>query len=393
MEKERRERLEKLGFTDEVEKELDKDTLKLMALSKFKYKDLDKEKEKIYNKYKDYYNSYRNKNKNFNEYLNGIRYEYRKYNEEYRNLDELINIVKSDDSDLDKTFKLYEKVDSSYALFNRYKHLIVPNINTDKIQDFIDVYQFYVDKEEKGYVSNVRYVNSIKLHLERYESSKELVEGIINRGKKVSIREYRRENDIYSRELQIALKTLKIIDMNLYNKYKEELEKDKLELIRLKERGKQMTAILCNHFRKIVEYINTGTMDDKPFDILEFFKIVPFKKEKEFYTALRNFTSKVLKKEEYLTIMKFLNDNGINVKNKSKIVQLDIKALYNPNNKNIINGREITKEDNDIILEWMKRNKYPIYNITYKAARAKYVNGEFTKEDLIKESNEKKLKL
>ena len=390
-----KERKVRLGFTEEVEDMFDKDTLRLMSLSKFKYKDLDKEQEKILNKYETYYNSFKRKNNSFKEYINN---EFRVYScydtyKDFRNLDEIIDVVKSDESDIDKTFKLCDKINSSYALFDNYKYLIVPNINTDKIQDFIDTYQFYVDKEEKGYVANVHYINSIKFHLDKYESAKELVEGIINRGKKTTIKEYRKENNIYSIELQSALKTLKIINMNLYKEYQTEELKEKLELVRLKELKKNMYKVLLIHFSNIVEYIDTGKIDDKPFDILEFFKIVPFKKEEQFYNTLRTFTSKNLPKDDYYTIMKFLKDNGINIYSKSKIVPLDTKALYNPNNKNIINGREITKEDNEVILKWMKQNEYPIYNITFKAARMKYVNGEFTKDDILEEKQEKMLKL
>ena len=53
----------------------------------------------------------------------------------------------------------------------------------------------------------------------------------------------------------------------------------------------------------------------------------------------------------------------------------DIESLYET--RTIVNGVEVTNEDKDIIIDYLRVNNIPVINRTYICTRKKYLDGNF----------------
>ena len=140
--------------------------------------------------------------------------------------------------------------------------------------------------------------------------------------------------------------------------------------------------------------IKTGILPDgTPFDLLEFLKRVPFKHSKNFLVTIIEFMEKNTS-QEYNIMISYISKNKLN--SPDAFTPLNIKSLYKI--KTSVYGVDITNEDNDIIIDYLKVNNIPVINKAYLFARNKYLSGEISaetvktqKEQLCKKMSKKKV--
>ena len=77
--------------------------------------------------------------------------------------------------------------------------------------------------------------------------------------------------------------------------------------------------------------------------------------------------------DDYSTIFRYLHVNKLSAK--KDFLPLDIESLYET--RTIVNGVEVTNEDKDIIIDYLRVNNIPVINRTYICARKKYLDGNF----------------
>ena len=114
--------------------------------------------------------------------------------------------------------------------------------------------------------------------------------------------------------------------------------------------------------------------------------MVPFKDSDKFINTLITFIRNENPKD-FNTIWNYMTKNRLNSKDAFK--KININKLNDPNTKTIINNVKITKEINEIIINYMKINNIPLVNKAYYIVRKKYLNGEINLEELNKKSNNK----
>ena len=111
------------------------------------------------------------------------------------------------------------------------------------------------------------------------------------------------------------------------------------------------------------------------FDLLEFIKKVPFKKEDSFVDGLIRFMNNTELKESKI-ILSYVFKNGLH--NKKALAPINKKQIYE--NRHFINGVQITNDINDIVIDYLTVNQIPVVNKTYDIAVKMYLNGEINKE-------------
>lgn len=181
-------------------------------------------------------------------------------------------------------------------------------------------------------------------------------------------------------------KVVEELDVDLYKKY-EIVHKENIirKYIEYKE-----------NLENIIIGIKTGKLiDGKNFDLVSFWKNIPFtdskvavEEFKDFKTIeedlelrapgylqkIRNFV-KITIPKELPTLNKFIVENKISV----NIRKVDLEKLNSY--RSIVNGREITKDDNNKIINYMINNNIPLIESAYVAVRNKYLNNELNLEE------------
>lgn len=73
-----------------------------------------------------------------------------------------------------------------------------------------------------------------------------------------------------------------------------------------------------------------------------------------------------------------MSDNKINDRSVYNIAKEEtIREI-----KTTINGSLVTDEDNDIILEYMRQNNYPLYPSVVRLVRKEYLDGNISEKDI-----------
>ena len=150
-----------------------------------------------------------------------------------------------------------------------------------------------------------------------------------------------------------------------------------------KKRKQSYTAIISN-IQKMIIYINKDYSKMKPemvqylqqedFSLLDLFSITTLVPD-ELYKIVKE--SKYLTEEEKKIFSKFLLESGIVnfVDGKKRIRNYYISTNDIYNDKNIIKGHEVTKEEKQAILQFLESKNIPLYNRIYMNALRRYLDG------------------
>ena len=289
-------------------------------------------------------------------------------------INEVALILNSNDNDYNKAEKLFGLFDSAesfrrtYSLFIKYgkddSRLIFAR---SALNEFELLLAKFRELEQKGIIQNIKYLISIKDYLENYKYAKFVITSFISSPNSYKESEFLEELGINKDIFVYCTKLIQELDIDLYSKYLEKQEaNNKMRYI------KNIETI-----SDLAKGIKTGVLSDgTPFDLLEFIKRVPFK-----YAYFVNAIDDFMKRnnpQEYEVVMSYIYNNKLY--STSAFLPLNLKNIYET--RTIIDGTLITKEVNNIIIEYLKLKEVPLVNRTYLIARSKYLKGEITQETI-----------
>lgn len=288
---------------------------------------------------------------------------------------EIVNSNIKDYQKADKLYNLYpsaEQFRKSYSLFIRNgKKDDRLNFAREAIDNFDVIYNKYMEYESNGIFDNIRYFYNVKSFIENYEYAKFAINHYINFSNSYKTKEFLALLGIDEETFNFCVRTVEELDVDLYNMYLECKEQNnKIRCF------KNLTTI-----SNLATGIRTGVLvDGTKFDLLEFIKRVPFKNSHNFYYVINNF---MLRNNfsDCQIILNYIYNNQLHLPNVFK--PLNVSSLYNI--KTIINGKELTREDIDIIVEYMNQNNIPLIRKTYGIIRKMYLNDEIN-VDTVKEN-------
>ena len=179
------------------------------------------------------------------------------------------------------------------------------------------------------------------------------------------------------------------LDKELYQKYIEKKEYDD------KTRNEKYAATIID----VANGIKTGVLaDGTKFDILEFFKRIPFSPGNNFVSKLlwfgKNYLPSDVSESVADTIRYYIIQQGMNRQSYYRPVRIEyfkrVKTqlrVQDELDEEKVHIVEMTDEDYEIIFEYLRINNIPPINVTYKMVRDKYLNGEITKETVDQMNN------
>lgn len=292
------------------------------------------------------------------------------------NLKHIIIILESDMKNYDKILEMSriystpERFRSTYQLI--YNHGQEDPMFKEYIGKFIDVYNFYLSCSNNGLLDNVKYIQSIEGYLSDYSQAEVVIRKYIEDIESYKTSEFILSLGINEDLLKRYVRTVENVNPVLYQEYLDKFEENKK--IRFFANKKTITDLSVA--------IKAGILENgEEFNLLEFLKRIPFLRNKNFSEKLIEFMKRNNTIEEYNIILKYMAQNKLFDKNLPNT--LNVERLYKE--KTIVNGREITKEDNDIILEYMKDNRYPMIRKVYILVRKEYLSGRI----IVKEKSKK----
>lgn len=371
--------------------EFDEDIITLMALAKFEYNDIEKKKKEFFDKYKEYYSTRGAKQRKEN---------YEKYekdaiittqgNRKYESaapvqLDQMIKIYESHLTDEQKIVLMHDLFLTPEDFFDRFKDLYPVFMDTERMKKFADVYAFISKKQNKFTYEKLEYMDSIKPMLEIYPQALEVMNDFINTNCG-SITEYITSKGITRTQFDHCLEALQILRPNLYM---EALEAKQAKQVEAERKQKEIYAANSAVIGKIIFDINQCNKNNENFDLLEFYKRIPFKSKEYFINEVIEFTKRAYPGYVHI-LVKYIYSNGLNAR--SRIVPIDFKSLGNPNNFVTVDNVVFNGELDLALVDYLREKGYPICNNTLRIARRKYVDGEL---DFDREQNKviKKVKV
>lgn len=170
--------------------------------------------------------------------------------------------------------------------------------------------------------------------------------------------------DIYGIEIKqfdLLIELAQEYDLDTYQEYKNLIDK---------QQNKRYLIIL-EKVKQIICYLKNGIESEKgvfrPFDIIDYYMITKL----DFNALLKIINSdNNLTKEEFILLKKFIAKNKNNIKNKSN----EITTILNPGSVKIIEGRIISQEEKELIVDFLKQNNIPSNSITFNIALKRYLN-------------------
>ena len=285
-------------------------------------------------------------------------------------INEMFSVVSSNDKEYSKADKLFNLCDSSKVLFNLYNTSLkseFEKMDNSSILDYktkyINILTLYKEYESKGIIADVRYFYLIQHYLETFKYCKFIISSYISLDEFCNFDKFLLDYGIDKDIFNYCVDNVKELDVDLYNLYiSKKVENDKLFVDYTKE-----------VMHDIYNGITTGQLlDETNFDLLEFMKRIPFYKNS---TAYFHFISRFLKENNVYgsdVIIDYMKCKHMNI---SKFYFLLTDNVLR-RTKTIVNGREVSSDDVDIIVKYLKCNNVPIVNSTYLVARDKYLNGE-----------------
>lgn len=357
-------------------------------------------------------NIYKNNEEQLAEKLKNIKAIIEIIDLDAKNYEKALHICKIYDSPekFRKAFGLIKKFGEKDPMFMEY----VPRIE--------EIYTILLDYQNKGIIDNVNYIIKMESYLNNFKYAKSIIEYYLSS-------EYKQDSVLFE-ELGIdqntfdfCIETIKNLDVNLINQFNE-------------KRKKQKYFANIYTFKNIAFGIRTGKLfDGTPFDLLEFWKLVPFKYSKgikkdfdefkalnpeiffrsdNFYGQIENFT-KATMPDESKTILGYMKHNRIysyryvsegQFRKLYSGISIIVNNIYgiptkidcpdeaikkiNDNQADTIVGRTtFTSDDANNVIEYMKLHKLPSLIEVFKLVQEKYVRGEINMTEELKKAQEK----
>jgi len=263
----------------------------------------------------------------------------------------------------------------------------------DKIK-LEELYKQIVMYDNNGMISNLKYIIKIEDIISNYDYAEYIINSYISMDNSYISNFFYHDMDIDDAIFNYCVKIIKVTNPVLYYKYEEK----KIENIKKRFNDR------VNSLKEIANGIKTGKLSDgSSFDILQFWKLVPFKyfhglqmelheynkyvdsrfplvPDSSFYRNIRNLINLTLP-EEKETILGYMNKNGtyrfsyisINEVIKEQKNTTSLKKVF-PNGDAI----EIDFDKDDIIqiFNYMNYHKLPHLAQVYSELRERYLNGE-----------------
>ena len=299
-------------------------------------------------------------------------------NDKIERLEVMYNTFQSDMSDDEKAeviFEFYSDVNSlkyDYSIIVKYgvtdKRLLKFRTILLKYYDILDSFVSFENNIKLK--NNALYRNSIKKHLEQtkyldnYLYAKYVVELFIN-DDSLSRNDFYQKLSIDNKTFNYCVGLIKFLDIKLYKEYEQTMLDNSLN----------RNNRIKNNINEIVNRIN----NDPTFNILEFYRLVPFKEyEYNFIPYLLSFVinNYGLGSLEHCTIINYIYQNGI-----TNTVYIS-EETYN-NKSLIINGTMITPYIVNIIFRYMKINDLPFISNVYDIVIRMYINNQIDVSNLI----------
>ena len=281
-------------------------------------------------------------------------------------------VVNSNESDFMKAYNLASLFKDAETLRASYsgmvRHIDHPNIQIARyaLNNFDKIYNKYLEYENNGLMEKTRYYLSTISYYQNYEYAKFVIEKYIEDEDSYKGYEFISELGLDKDAFVFCLKTIEELDPDLYKKFREK-----------RKYNKKVVCFKNVQTLKELSYgIQNGIMKDgTEFDLLEFIKRVPFKKEENFIESLYYFMNNT-NLHESKTILSYVYKNGL--QNKKALAPINKKQIYEC--RNFLNGVQITNDISDIVIDYLTVNQIPVVNKTYDIAVRKYLNGEINKE-------------
>ena len=329
-----------------------------------------------------------------------------------KNLENIIDILNSNLDDVQKAyeiFKIYGVLNSAKKFKMAYS--VIYKLGSNDVR-FINTIGYYpniceiLDKyDANGYFKVAYERNKLAPYYEYYDYAKEIVVDFIRSANSHDLSFFLEEEGINKETFDFCVKTIDKLDIDLAKQYEN-------------KKNSNSYSRFCNAVSgclDIVQGIKTGKfMDGTEFDILEFWKRVPFKENStskegfksyteinpeilfatSFFRRMDSFT-KVIMPACNPIIMDFFKENNITATTFFK--ELDVREKYGNRTRKFFkyetdaNGNRIPVYETfvsvDDILKYMRMNKLPfIYEIFY-IVEEKIKNGEIIIEDLNKNND------
>ena len=243
----------------------------------------------------------------------------------------------------------------------------------NKLQNKLKIYKKIKDQKQKEILLKEK--ETIKIN--NLEIAKKTINLFIE-SEFTNIEEYCNFNNININTFNFYIDILKEYDQKLYELYESKCTITK----------QRNFLLLLNIGRKILFYLKNGILENdilREFDLLDYYLLTKTDKAN---------LLKILNQYESNNVYLFINFIK-KYKNSKLLKEKDIKNILNSKdiinvefdcNNNIIpnSGKEITKEEKQLVINFLKENDIPISNYTYDIALKRYLNG-----NLILDSQEK----
>lgn len=300
-------------------------------------------------------------------------------------LKRMIDIFESEESDYSKLYEMNRVYGTTLTFLRAFNGLGKYEDDAflkDYIEKWKEIYSFYHDYEEKGIVSEANRLMSIQNYFYSYDYAKFLISSYITSNDSFNTTKFLEDFGIDQLTFDFCVNVINELDPNLYALYSNKVSENRS--IRMDNVKSAIANMACG--------IKTGCLlDGTPFDELEFLKLVPFsdqqtakellndfgaKQRSEFSSRIRSLLTTV-NPDECDTIIRYMADHSID---SASFRPLNMREVYDT--RFIVSGREITDSDKDIILSYISENSLPFVYKSFDVVKAKYANGEISKEDV-----------
>ena len=317
----------------------------------------------------------KNDNKVMDDYYNQIVIERRKKNDNLRfHFD---RIIKSDDPMIiENSIKTcgYSKT-NLISQFNLFKDLYSDE-ERDLFFEHIKIYEDYMLNLKKKLLKERNQLKKQNDKKQKFNKACQVVDNYINTNN-LTFEVYLELHNLKKDDFNNYLKNIKEYDINVYEEYKIKLdEKAKQEKEKIKSDLKEIRNGIVNGYEKNGKH--------RDFDILDYMLITNFSISQIIDNSnsyLKGYQINYLRtlKKLYNKAFEYSKFDEKDILNNTQIINVKFD-----DNKKVIegSGRVITKEEKEMLLNYLKSNNIPVNRYTYKAIFKRYINEFISEEEL-----------
>lgn len=259
----------------------------------------------------------------------------------------------------------------------------VHNYSMEQIKSKIDIYMDYL-KNQRVENKEIQKQEKHQLYIEEnLDLARETINQYLN-GDYEKIGDFCISSGVEIKRFEEYVEIIKENDEELYNKYIE--QRDNIQSRRF--------AILVAKCKKIIELIKNGVEENgkkRDFDLVDYYRITALN-----FDELLNIIKSRIDATDYRVLKTFIAKN----QNDKEMTPFDISNLYNTKTvvgvqfdakRNIIpgTGREITKEEKQSIIMYLKKNNIRLTNKTYNIIYKRWLSGDLVINELNEEEKNK----